>query len=93
MILRKAEGRDQPETVATDAGGHFALKDIEPGRYQLWVERNGYVRQEYGQRNPDRSGTYSATTLLPEKISRPSASVTLLRFLPAWSVTVIVLPM
>ena len=57
VTLRKAEGRDQPNTTATDTDGRFVLKDIEPGRYQLWVERNGYVRQEYGQRNPNRPGT------------------------------------
>lgn len=57
VTLRKAEGRDQPNTIATDADGRFMLKDIEPGRYQLWVERNGYVRQEYGQPNPNRPGT------------------------------------
>lgn len=57
VVLRKAEGRDPPDGTATDAAGQFVLKDIEPGHYLLWVERNGYVRQEYGQRNPERSGT------------------------------------
>ncbi len=57
VMLRKAEGREQPDGTATDAAGRFVLKDVEPGRYQLWVERNGYVRQEYGQRSPERSGT------------------------------------
>ena len=58
LTLRRAEGRNQPKSATTDAIGHFQLKDIEPGRYRLFVARNGYVDQEYAQRTPiGRLGT------------------------------------
>jgi len=33
------------------------MKDLEPGRYRLSAERNGYLRQEYGMRGQNTSGT------------------------------------
>lgn len=57
VTLRKAEGAGTSPGALTDAAGQFALKDVEPGRYRLGVERNGYVRQEYGQKGPDSPGT------------------------------------
>jgi hypothetical protein len=43
-------------SVATDVGGRFELKGIEPGRYRLKVSRTGFVAQEYGQRTPNDPG-------------------------------------
>jgi len=64
VMLSKAEGRDQQRvSVLTDPGGRFLLTEIEAGRYRLFVERNGYVRQEYGQRTFNRPG--SLLTLAP----------------------------
>jgi hypothetical protein len=64
VMLSKAEGRDQQRvSVLTDPGGRFLLTEIEAGRYRLFVERNGYVRQEYGQRTFNRPG--SILTLAP----------------------------
>lgn len=40
----------------TDASGHFVIRGIEPGRYELRVDRVGYVSQEYGQKSPDDRG-------------------------------------
>lgn len=57
LRLQKAEARAQQVTALTDAGGRFVLSDIEPGRYRLSVQRNGYVRQRYGQRGPNHRGT------------------------------------
>jgi len=34
----------------TDGDGKFALTNVEPGSYRIAVARNGYARQEYGQR-------------------------------------------
>lgn len=56
VVLRRAEGRDEPQTAMTDSAGRFRLKDIEPGRYRLWAARAGSVRQEYGQPKPNRPG-------------------------------------
>src|SRR5438445_911017 len=44
-------------STATDASGKFAMKDIEPGKYQLRVNRNGFVSTSYGARGPGRPGT------------------------------------
>jgi Carboxypeptidase regulatory-like domain len=49
--------RGQPTVTVTDAGGQFAIQDIDPGRYVLSAERNGFVRQSYGSRSPNRPGT------------------------------------
>jgi Carboxypeptidase regulatory-like domain len=37
-------------TVTTDADGRFFMGNVEPGSYRIAVARNGYARQEYGQR-------------------------------------------
>jgi hypothetical protein len=57
VTLEKLEGRDLSYVASTDAAGRFYLKGIEPGRYRLRAERNGYVRQEYRQRAADRPGS------------------------------------
>ncbi len=56
VILSREKGRGKLQVVITDAGGRFRLTDIEPGRYRLSVNRNGYVSQQYGQRRPNRPG-------------------------------------
>lgn len=62
LVLQKVESRrslEPPPGAVSDVEGHFVIPDIEPGQYRLWVERNGFVRQEYGQRTPSatRPGT------------------------------------
>jgi hypothetical protein len=57
LTLRRVGTRDQPAVAVTDAGGQFAIADIDPGRYLLSAERNGFVSQTYGARGPDRPGT------------------------------------
>src|SRR5688572_14877320 len=39
-----------PLTAATGADGKFVFVNIEPGSYRIAVARNGYARQEFGQR-------------------------------------------
>lgn len=57
ISLERAESRGQPAAaVVSDASGKFILKEVDPGRYRLNVERNGYVRQQYGQRGPGQPG-------------------------------------
>jgi hypothetical protein len=80
-MLRQVEGREPPYATSTDASGHFILKDIGPGRYRLWVERNGYVRQEYGQRAANRPGTI--LTLRPGQHLRD----VVLRLIPTGAIT------
>jgi protocatechuate 3,4-dioxygenase beta subunit len=52
----------------TDAGGHFILKEIEPGQYTLSVDRNGFAQQIYGQREP--TGPGAVITLSPGQAIR-----------------------
>jgi protocatechuate 3,4-dioxygenase beta subunit len=40
----------------TDASGAFAFENVPPGQYSLSVQRNGYVRHEYGSRPGSRGG-------------------------------------
>src|SRR3989454_10303207 len=46
-----------PVPAITDREGHFLLKDLEPGSYKITAARNGYTKQEYGQRMPAGVGT------------------------------------
>jgi Carboxypeptidase regulatory-like domain len=51
------EGASEPPLVArTDAAGHYAVGDLEPGRYSLFARHSGYVSQEYGQRRRNGKG-------------------------------------
>jgi len=43
--------------AVTDAGGHFAIQDIEPGSYTLSAERNGFTQSLYGARAKSRGFT------------------------------------
>src|SRR3989442_8790585 len=45
-----------PVPAITDREGHFLLKDLEPGSYKITAARNGYTKQEYGQRIPAGQG-------------------------------------
>ena len=44
-------------TATTDDQGKFQFKDVEAGAYRLVAARNGFARQEYGQRSLNRPGT------------------------------------
>src|SRR5436309_1395834 len=54
--LLERNGRNA-STVATDAQGHFLIKELDAGRYILSAQRNGYVAQTYGAKNPNEQGT------------------------------------
>jgi hypothetical protein len=49
---------DRPEShsTATEAGGRFDRRGLNPGRYRLVVRRDGFVTQTYGQKKPDDPG-------------------------------------
>jgi len=68
VSLRRAEGRGRSQNAMTDASGRFTLKDIDPGRYMLSVDRNGFASQMYGQREPTGPGT--VLTLSPGQAIR-----------------------
>ncbi len=60
VSVRLAEGRENPIGGVSDAAGHFTLKDVPPGRYQVSAMRTGYVNQKYGQKEPTAPGTILA---------------------------------
>jgi protocatechuate 3,4-dioxygenase beta subunit len=43
--------------ITTDEKGRFEIKDIEPGSYRAIAARNGFTKQEYGQRSLNGAGT------------------------------------
>jgi hypothetical protein len=43
--------------VATDASGRFVVTGVDAGQYRIFAERDGFIRQEFGQRRPAGSGT------------------------------------
>src|SRR4030095_4088487 len=45
-----------PHPATTDKDGKFVMNDVEAGQYRLAAARNGYARQEYGQRAIGRVG-------------------------------------
>ena len=56
VYLRSADDRTRSISVVTDSGGRFQFKGIDPGRYNLSVNRVGFVPQGYGQKKPDDPG-------------------------------------
>lgn len=44
-------------TATTDEQGKFQFKDVEAGAYRIVAARNGFARQDYGQRSLNRPGT------------------------------------
>jgi hypothetical protein len=44
-------------SAVSDAEGKFSIEGLEPGRYGLSAQRQGYVRQNYGARRPAGPGT------------------------------------
>ncbi|MGO8732502.1 MAG: carboxypeptidase regulatory-like domain-containing protein [Terriglobia bacterium] len=71
----------QLQVAETDAMGRFELKGLYPGRYSLAAQHNGFVKQRYGQRSPQGTGT-TLTLSSGQKISDitfqliPSAVIT-----------------
>ncbi len=57
VVLRRLDGREAPYATPTDGAGKFSLVAVEPGKYRLSAERNGFIRQDYGQKAPERPGT------------------------------------
>ena len=57
VTLRRTQGQGGSESAMSEATGRFSIKGIEPGQYTLWIERNGFVSQSYGQRAPESPGT------------------------------------
>jgi hypothetical protein len=46
----------EPRMTSTNADGRFEIKDLPRGRYNVTVNRSGYLRLTYGQRRPFEQG-------------------------------------
>ncbi len=57
VVLRKTDARDATYSTSTAESGRFVIPNVQPGRYRLSAERNGYLRMNYGQRRPNQAGT------------------------------------
>ena len=62
ISFRRLDGSQNPlgnvrTPVTTDATGRFLVTGVDPGQYRISAERDGYIRQEYGQRTTTGSGT------------------------------------
>jgi protocatechuate 3,4-dioxygenase beta subunit len=62
VTLQRSAGPAGPRgggiaAVTTDADGSFTFGDIQPGQYRIIAERDGYIRQEFGQRSYTGVGT------------------------------------
>jgi len=51
------EPKEETSMARSDAGGRFIFRAASPGKYDMEVERRGYVSQSYGARGPNRQGT------------------------------------
>jgi len=56
VSLRNNEDREHNIATTTTADGHFVLQNVPAGHYKLFVNRNGYVPQAFGQRKPNDPG-------------------------------------
>jgi hypothetical protein len=62
ISLRKADDPHSGYLTHTDSVGRFAIDKIEPGRYRLHVEKNGYASQEYGENSSGSAGAILTLT-------------------------------
>jgi len=51
--------RDPPASATAGPDGRFTIPDVAPGRYRLFLERRGYVRQAYGGRSMQQAAVLS----------------------------------
>jgi hypothetical protein len=59
----EAVGDEQAQGFAsTDAQGQFAVPNLDPGRYRIKGQRNGYLDTYYGARRAESKGTVIALT-------------------------------
>lgn len=56
LMLMRADSPGSRYSAVSDAGGKFSIHDIDPGKYHLTAERNGFVRQSYNARGASMAG-------------------------------------
>ena len=63
VLMVSDESRQNAITASTGADGHFELRNIPAGHYQLSARHDGYVAMQYGQKRTGDPG--STLTLRP----------------------------
>ena len=56
LTLRPARGPQKPIVTVTSGDGKFFFAGVEPGVYRLFLEKSGYLSQEYGSKKFQYSG-------------------------------------
>ncbi len=56
ITLQAPELGGDNRTTSTNAEGKYELKDLPAGRYNILVNRSGYLQLRYGQRRPFEAG-------------------------------------
>lgn len=49
-VYRTDSQNGDSATATTDAAGHYEISDLDPGKYSVSAQRNGYVRQTFGSK-------------------------------------------
>lgn len=57
VVLRPEKENARPIGTVSDDSGAFKLEGVIPGRYRLSALRSDYLRQEYGAKSPQQTGT------------------------------------
>jgi hypothetical protein len=76
-----AGGAQGPVVARTDGQGRFVFSNVPAGRYKISAKKEGFVRQEYGQKTPGGPGNVivvAAGTAVPTITFRlqPAATIT-----------------
>jgi protocatechuate 3,4-dioxygenase beta subunit len=56
LTAESPDKQHRPQSVVTDAAGHFSIDHIPPGRYEMAISRDGYLPQRYAQENGQGPG-------------------------------------
>jgi hypothetical protein len=57
ITMRRMSPGEPIPPITTDSQGRFVFTDLDPGSYSLFAQRNGFARQDYGERAAGRGGT------------------------------------
>ena len=59
ILAQRSDGGGSNAAAVSDGGGHFLVKDVTPGQYNISAERNGYVNS--ARRRGQRSDSISVS--------------------------------
>jgi 5-hydroxyisourate hydrolase-like protein (transthyretin family) len=72
LVPEHSESKKQIYGATTDSNGRFLINDVEPGHYQFFATRAGFVEQQYQSKGNDDGGW--CCHLSPERGSAMSCS-------------------